>query len=235
MKPCIRLIVLFFALALVLSAVHSGSYVSAQQKPACPVTKVTCPDMVYINDKLRMTADVQGGDSKITPTYNWTVSAGTIESGQGTSTIDVSTKDLFDGQSVTATVDIGGFDRACGYGQTAASCTTSVMKKPEARKHDQYGKLAPQEENERLDKFTNELQMDPTAQGYIIAYGGRAGRAGDAQKAADKAKSYLVNKRGLDPSRIMTIDGGYREQQSVELWIVPSRAPLPKATPTVKK
>src|SRR5947207_4630390 len=158
MKPCIRLIVLFFALALVLSAVHSGSYVSAQQKPACPVTKVTCPDMVYINDKLRMTADVQGGDSKITPTYNWTVSAGTIESGQGTSTIDVSTKDLFDGQSVTATVDIGGFDRACGYGQTAASCTTSVMKKPEARKHDQYGKLAPQEENERLDKFTNELQ-----------------------------------------------------------------------------
>ena len=240
MKRYVRLFVLLFALAfLLLNLSRQTSFVSAQQKqpakPACPVTKVTCPDMVYVNDKLRMTADVRGGDAKVTPTYNWTVSAGAIESGQGTSNIAVSTKDLSDGETVTATVEVGGYDRQCGYGQTAASCTSSVMKKAEARKLDEYGKLDPKDENAPLDRYTIELQMDPLSQAYIIAYGGRASRAGDAQKAADKAKGYLVNKRGLDRDRIVTVDGGYREQPAIELWLVPSRAQLPKPTPTIKR
>lgn len=227
-----------FAL-LLLNLSLQTSFVSAQQKqpakPDCPVTKVTCPDMVYINDPLVMTANVGGGDSNVTPTYNWSVSAGTIESGQGTSTIAISTKELSEDQSVTATVELGGYSRDCGYGQSAASCTTSVMKRAEARKLDEYGKLLPKDENERLDKFTMELQMDPTAQAYIIAYGGRVSRAGDAQKLADKAKGYLVTKRGVDRDRIVTMDGGYREQPAIELWLVPSRASLPKPTPTIKK
>lgn len=234
-----RFAILFAFALLLLNPSLRSSFVSAQQKapvkPDCPITKVTCPDMVYINDKLVMTANVSGGDSNVTPTYNWSVSAGTIESGQGTSTIQISTNDLSDGESVTSTVELGGYSRDCGYGQTAASCTTSLMKKAEARKLDEYGKLLPKDENERLDKFTIELQMDPTAQAYIIAYGGRVSRAGVAQRAADKAKGYLVTKRGLDRDRIVTIDGGYREQPAIELWLVPSRASLPKPTPTVKR
>lgn len=240
MKLRVKRFALLFTFAiLLLNFSHQTSFVSAQQKPPakadCPVTKVTCPDTVYINDKLVMTANVSGGDSNVTPTYNWSVSAGAIESGQGTSTIDISTKDLSDSQTITATVELGGYSRECGYAQTAASCTTSVMKKAEARKLDEYGKLLPKDENERLDKFTMELLMDPTAQAYLIAYGGRLSRAGDAQRAADKAKGYLVSRRGLDRDRIVTIDGGYREQPAVELWLVPSRASLPKPTPTVKK
>lgn len=234
-----RFAILFAFALLLLNLSLQTSFVSAQQKqppkPDCPVTKVTCPDTVYINDKLEMTANVNGGDSNVTPTYNWSVSAGTIESGQGTSTISISTKELSDSQSVTATVEVGGFSRECGYGQIASSCTTSVMKKAEARKLDEYGKLLLKDENERLDKFTMELQMDPTAQAYIIAYGGRLSRAGAAQRVADKAKGYLVTRRGVDRARIVTIDGGYREQPAVELWLVPSRASLPRPTPTVKK
>lgn len=238
MNLYIRRFAILFAFALLLTLSLRSSFVSAQQKaPAksdCPITKVTCPDMVYINDKLVMTANVNGGDSNVTPTYNWSVSAGTIESGQGTSTVEISTKDLSDGQTVTSTVELGGYSRECGYGQTAASCTTSLMKKAESRKLDEYGKLLPKDENARLDNFTIELQMDPTAQAYIIAYGGRVSRAGVAQRAADKAKGYLVTKRGVDRDRIVTIDGGRREQAAVELWLVPSRASLPKPTPTVK-
>jgi len=240
MKLNVRRFALLFALAfLLLNLPGQTSFVSAQQKqpakPACPVTKVTCPDMVYTTDKLRISAEVNGGDAKGTQTFNWSVSAGSIESGQGSSTIEVSTKELSDGQTVTATVEVGGFDRECGYGQVMASCSSSVMKKAETRKLDEYGKLTPKEENDRLDKFTIELQMDPSSQGYIIAYGGRASRAGDAQKAADRAKDYLVNKRLLDRGRIVTVDGGHREQPALELWLVPSRAPLPKPTPTVKR
>ncbi len=50
--------------------------------------------------------------SGATWTYNWSVSAGTITSGQGTSTITVDTTGL-GGQSVTATVSIGGADPSC--------------------------------------------------------------------------------------------------------------------------
>ena len=49
---------------------------------------------------------------KLVLTYNWSVSNGSIIKGQGTSTIYVNTKGLL-GQTITATVDIGGIKREC--------------------------------------------------------------------------------------------------------------------------
>jgi len=204
---------------------------NSQPQAKCPAVRAHCIDTVTVGEKLSITANVTGGDPNVTPTYNWTVSAGTIESGQGTSIIEVSTKELSDGGYITATVDVGGFDRACS---TSQSCTATVIKKVEARKLDEYGVIKPEEENKRLDAFMIELQNDPTAQGFIFAYGGRAGRADDAEKAAAKAENYLVSKRGLDAFRLLIIDGGLREQLTVELWIVPSGADMPEPTPTVK-
>jgi hypothetical protein len=43
-------------------------------------------------------------------TYNWSVSSGTIEAGQGTLQIDVTSAA---GQSVTATVEVGGVPASC--------------------------------------------------------------------------------------------------------------------------
>jgi hypothetical protein len=195
---------------------------------------VTCPDSVNVDKKLMFTTEVRGGDKNVLPTFNWTVSAGSISSGQGTSTIEVDLTEVPGDSTVTATVDVGGFDRECGYGSTTSSCTTTVAKKVEARKLDEYGKLNPKDEEARLDNFLNELNLDPTAQAHIVAYGGRTSRAGDSQNAANKAKDYLVKKRGLDPGRVVYVDGGYREQPTLELWIVPYGAQPPQPTPTVK-
>jgi hypothetical protein len=76
-------------------------------------------------------------------------------------------------------------------------------------------------------------QNDPGSNGYIIAYGGRRGPAGEAQARADFAKNYLVNSRGIDAGRIMTLDGGFREEATTELWLVPSGAVPPTASPNV--
>lgn len=227
---CFRFLLMVVALLMLAGA----SAISAQQKqqapPKCPVTKVICPDQVYAKDKLTIIANVRGGDPKVQPTYNWTVSAGAISSGQGTPIIVVDTSEVEAGSSVTATVEAGGFDRGCGYGSSMNSCTTAVMKKAEARKLDEYGKLTPKDESARLDNFMIELMSDPTAQAHIISYNASTSRPGDAQKAADRAKDYLIKKRGLDPSRVVTVTGGSREQPTVELWIVPAGAPLPKPT-----
>ena len=97
--------------------------------PPCPTVSVSCPSDVNPDEPITFTASVTGGETGATWTYNWSVSAGTISSGQGTSTITVDTAGL-SGQSVTATVSIGGADPSCTG--TTASCTTSIKTPPTA-------------------------------------------------------------------------------------------------------
>jgi hypothetical protein len=196
----------------------------AVPKPPCPQVAVSCPGDVELGSPITFTASVTSGDSSVSPTYNWSVSAGTISGGQGTSSITVDTAGL-GGQSVTATVDVGGFDPACSR---SASCTTSV-KPPQAvaRKFDEYGDIKFNDEKARLDPYAVQLQNEPGSAGVILAYGNCEGAA---QARADRAKNYLVNTRGIEAGRITTVDGGCRADLSVELWIVPSGATAPAAS-----
>ncbi|HEV3469115.1 MAG TPA: hypothetical protein VG148_07320 [Pyrinomonadaceae bacterium] len=198
--------------------------------PACPTVSVSCPDTAKPGEPITFTANVSGGNPNVTPTFNWTVSAGTITSGQGTGTITVDTTGLPGNSTVTATVDVGGYERSC---DTSESCTTSLAAPPGPRKIDEYGNIRFNDEKARLDNFAIELQNDPTATGHLICYGGRRGRAGEAQRRCDRAKDYLVNTRGISADRIVTVDGGFREDLTVELWIVPQGATAPTASPTV--
>ena len=104
-----------------------------------------------------------------------------------------------------------------------------------ASKFDEYGNIRFNDEKARLDNYAIQLQNDPNARGAIIAYGGRRGRRGEAQARANRARDYLVNTRGIDAGRIDTIDGGYRDELTVELWVVPAGATAPTASPTVQE
>ena len=195
----------------------------------CPKLKISGPDQVDEGQPITFSVALTGGDRNAEPTFNWTVSAGTISSGQGTSTITVDTTDA-GGQSTTATVDVGGYDRNC---VTYASSTAFIEKRMTARKIDQYGVIRLNDEQARLDNFAIELQNDPMAQGYVIAYGGRKSSSRTADIMVRAAKTYLVNTRGIEASRIVTVNGGFQETPATELWIVPSKAAPPVAKPTV--
>jgi hypothetical protein len=212
---------------LLFAAVH----VSAQDAPAsCPTVNVSCPDSVKEGADLTFTASVSGGESGVTPTYNWTVSAGSIKSGQGTSTIAVDTAGT-GGLTITATVDVGGFDRGCS---TSSSCTTTVEKKAvPAVKFGEYVTADLSANEKMLDGFVLALQNAPEAQGYLIAYGGKTSGPDDAQKAADNATDYTMNVRKMDGARTLSGVGGYREEPTIELWIAPPGGDPPMATPTV--
>jgi len=188
--------------------------------PPCPTVSVSCPSDVDQGSPITFSASVSG-DMNVT--YNWSVSAGTISSGQGTSSITVDTAGL-GGQTVTATVDLGGLDPSCSR---TASCTTSIRApNPPAVKFDEYGNIKFNDEKARLDNYAIQLQNQPGSQGYILAYGSCAG---EAQARADRAKDYLVNTRGIDAGRLVTIDGGCRSDLAVELWVVPTGATAPAA------
>src|SRR5213075_822523 len=99
---------------------------------------VECPSEADPDSSATVTARFGQGTPQVSETYNWTVSAGTITSGQGTTSITVST-DTLAGQSVTATLEVGGVDPSCGR---TTSCTTSVKAPaPKARKFDEYGNI----------------------------------------------------------------------------------------------
>ncbi|MCV4566453.1 hypothetical protein OFB72_28250, partial [Escherichia coli] len=86
---------------------------------------------------MTFTATAAGG-TQANITYNWSVSAGTIESGQGTPSITVRTTRDMAGSSVTATVEIGGLDPACNCPRTASE-TAGVAPKPDAVMIDEFG------------------------------------------------------------------------------------------------
>jgi len=203
----------------------------AQDAPAsCPTVRVSCPDSAEAGADLSFTVDVSDGPSEVTPTYNWSVSAGSIKSGQGTSTIAVDTTGTA-GQTITATVDVGGFSRECA---TSSSCTASVQEKAApAVKFGEYVTADLSANKETLDEFVIALMNDPDSQGYIIAYGGRTSGPDDAQKAADNATDYTMNTRKMDGARTLAGVGGYREKPTIELWIAPPGGAQPMATPTV--
>lgn len=171
---------------------------------------------------MTFTANLSGGTATDV-TYNWSVSAGTIESGQGTPSITVSTTPDMAGSNVTATVNIGGIDAACGC-TTEASETAGVADKPDPVQTDEFGKLANDQIRGRLDTFFAELSNDPTATGYIINYG-------SPREVATREKLIRnhIAFRKFDASRITIVNGGDQGTGiNTKLYRVPSGAKNPQ-------
>ena len=189
--------------------------------PLCPTITVDCPtQLVELGQSATVSANISGGPPNMSLTYNWSVSGGSISGGQGTPSITVDTTGA-GGQTITATVEVGGLAPEC---QRTASCSFTVNQPTVSRKFDEYGDIRFNDEKARLDNYAIQLQNEPGATGYIVVYAARTGPAGQAQARADRAKDYLVNTRGIDAARIITIDGGCREELTVELWITPQGA-----------
>jgi len=108
----------------------------------------------------------------------------------------------------------------------------AAQEKP--RKVDEYGAIKPEDEEQSLDSYAIELDNDPQSKAYIITYGGRKSSPGAAKTASKRVFDFLVTKRAFDPSRVIRIDGGLREEPFTELWVVPRGARPPAATATIR-
>lgn len=96
-----------------------------------------------------------------------------------------------------------------------------------------YRDVAPEFEKLLLDNFAIALMNIQNGKGYIIAYAGKRAQKDEAKGRAERAKDYLVKTRGLDAERLFAIDGGYREEAIVELYLVQNGGCAPPAFPTV--
>ena len=122
-------------------------------------------------------------------------------------------------------------------------------QQPIPRLFDRYERICDEGEQMRLDFLDIESRKEPEARVYIVTYGGRCysnckidyprhrpqfPRKAEEQAWQSRIKDYLVSVRGMDPARIVLVDGGHRESWEAELWIVPKGAPEPPLSPTLK-
>jgi hypothetical protein len=211
-------------------------------RPLPPLPKSPCPFPVNVSAPKEVTdgeiitynADVMyGGDSALK--YNWRISpsGAHIINGAGSPTITVDSTGLGAQRIiVTLTVADGSSDPTCVQTAQAVSMIAPLEKRAiVAQEFDECKSCTYDDQKARLDNLAVELQRDPTTRAYIIAYGARTSHLAQVERLMTRARDYLVAQRGIDPSRIVVVNGGLRDTDSVELWIVPSGAAPPRAAP----
>lgn len=198
--------------------------ITVKECPSCPPPPCECPTLsvtgpssaVKAGEDMVFTANVSGGNCN--PTYNWSVSAGTITSGQGTPVIHVGTTGSMAGSNVTATVEVGGCCPGCNPN---ASETGSVAPPNGPILTDEFGAVKDDDVRARLDSFFIELQNDPSSTGVIILYGS----AKDQAKRKKLIQNHIAFRK-FDGGRITFVDGG-GDALNTKLYRVPAGATSP--------
>lgn len=196
---------------------------------SCPVVELKRPaGSIDPGGSFVVEAKVTGAAGR--PTFNWTVSAGTIESGQGTPIITVGAAGVPGGSSITTTLEVrvpGGFDLC----PTSFSETVLVNQSPQPVLGDEFGtvKITCEEANARMDVFLISLNGNPRDRGVIVIYDST-----ERTRAAwfrEQLFNNFIKFRRFDPSRIRFIRGPYRSDARVQFWRVPPGASEPEILP----
>lgn len=187
------------------------------QSPACGV-EVEGVTEVDAGAPLKFKAKVNGmGQTK--QDLKWVVSAGTITMGQGTDELTVDTTGL-GGWVLTATVALPRAPLGC---KETASITTNVRPIGVTCCHafDQYGDLNFEDEKARLDNFAIQISNEESMLGYIFMSAGQVTYENEVTEHLARAKSWVVDVRGIDRNRVITLDCGFSQDLTIKFFIVP--------------
>lgn len=121
-----------------------------------------------------------------------------------------------------------------GFAQESSQSENLSSEK--AEKIDEFGPIGECDFGARLDSLMITLQEKAGATGYIILYQGK--NVLPAQYESNFNERRIRNHlrfRNFDPSRLVLVNGGFRDEQATELWTVPSGAEPPTPTDTIPK
>jgi len=91
---------------------------------------------------------------------------------------------------------------------------------------------------DRTQRFAKRLKIEPSSKkAVMIFYNQRKGKfpLEGGKDWANSAENYLKNFFETNEQSIVLINGGYREYPTLEFWIVPEGAEMPKPTPDFTK
>jgi hypothetical protein len=203
----------------------------SEEQIICPVMyDVFVPAHVFSNSNSPLTFSTSViNRTKNKPIFNWSVSAGRIISGQGTSSITVE-RPISGYQPISATVELGGFPSECNVEKKSATSPEKLSQLP--LKIDEFEKGSCDNERSRVRYLISVLQSEPKAQAYVIIYGGKNGTHNEVKAIRARLNGHF-DSMGLPPQLIPIIDGGFREKLSIEFWLYEKGKNPPIPIPTV--
>jgi hypothetical protein len=198
-----------------------------EPRPAseCPTVIIACMDK-WSNGAPMVGVIVEGGDAGQKLSFRWKVSGMKIVAGQGTSTITLE-RPTIESHSFSAEVEVVGLPQGCW---NKPSCGVVIEVTP---KFAEFNYTNLKDADAHLKRFASRLKEAIGAQAYIIIYGNPSDSGGKVDRLVARLKESLVKEYDILPERIVTMNGGYRQRRSVELWVVPTGWAPPEATPTV--
>lgn len=121
----------------------------------------------------------------------------------------------------------------------------------QAREVDEFGDLCCENLLAHGDSIYNELQHNTDSKIYLLFYEGKHSivaynkktkkyerqsvnpKVGEGLNRTRIMALYLTKGRKIPKNKVIVVNGGYRENYEVEIWLVPKVAEPPKLTPTL--
>lgn len=129
---------------------------------------------------------------------------------------------------------IGIVDVTLGHGKRLVALNCLSQDKPIMDPDDGSGRSFEQDKP-RLDRFAKEMKVDTSTDAYIIAFAGLVSYKNEARIRLNCIREYLITTHGISRSRLKLVDGGYRVEKSVQLFLVNSGDAGPTPYPTVNR
>lgn len=205
--------------------------VKAQIADEKPGLSLDCPKAVEAGNKILVNAKL---NSKITEgiSYHWSVSQGTIQSGQGTSNLEIETTDDME-ENVSIYLELGG--TPIYFETISANCSVELYPKPKAALLDESGYIKYEGGMEGLhhsrrilDPIVTELQKNPQSSLYIVIYA--------KDKTLSTKRKITGAKRELDfvlftfhklpPDRVQIVEDG-TGKELMRYYLIPPGAENP--------
>ena len=196
-------------------------------RPANPPVVPDCPQISItqsgLDDSKILTLKAHVRDTAALLSYSWLTSIGTTLPGQDTSELIIDTKTLaLEGVRLAATVTVNGLPPQCPAQESITVDVPRGCMLP--IKFDEFLLPDVRDQIPRLDIFANYLHQNPEMRVVIIA---NSICEDNVLTWAARHKNYLSKVRGIDPQRIVILNGGCFGYRAVTFHFFPAHFVLP--------
>lgn len=189
-------------------------------EPSClPISVIGPAGVTEIGGTMKFTASPSPKNfEKLS--YKWTISAGTIIEGQGKPWITVQTTHEMSGETVTAKVEVIGLSESCSR---TAEETALVARGIDTFPSDEFEKLHPKLEKERLDVFLTVLSNEKDDKGFIVLNFTKGTTEAKLRRRIRRIEDHIFLFRKFPKARMVLLTRNSKNESTV-LWQVPPGA-----------
>ena len=207
----------------------TGAAVAGQEAHYTYPFSIECSEgIVLAGESVIINAKFEDGKTgeQYSPSYNWSISQGTIESGQGTASVIIRIDKEIIGSVIVRLDRVFHMAHFPGV-QRSADCTIAIAPLPEPRMIDEFRTAGNncEEGFARLDSFLAEINNNPVDEALIVFYGdNRDPKA--ARRREQQMRNHLTF-RNFDRNRVRMFFGESRNDATTQFWLVPPGAEGP--------